>query len=318
MNDSRHLQMIRFSVPQSRVITRAQAIAQGASSTWITDQVVNGLWQRLAQGIYLTHSAPPSWFSKAQAALFLGGSGAFLSHEAAWFLSRMQKRPPQLITVSIPAQRYLKPRPGIRFFRRNDAPALMGRPWHTAPEETALDLIARITDPVDVIGLLTHGFRAGLHPNRVLDALGQRRRFGKRRLVLDLLSEIEDGVESPLEYLYDRDVERAHGLPQSVKQKTQKINQRWIRLDRLFAEFLVRIELDGELAHPGGRTNADTWRDNAVLVKKGEITLRYRWHHVIAQPCETAGQIVAALKRRGWKQEPKLCKPNCQVNNYFP
>ena len=318
MNESRHLQMIRYSVPQSRVITRAQAVALGASSSWITDQVVNGLWQRLAQGIYLTHSAPPSWFSKAQAALLLGGSGAFLSHEAAWFLSRMQKRPPQLITVSIPPQRYLKPRPGIKFFRRNDAPALMGRPWHTTPEETVLDLIAQIKQPVDVLGLLTHGLRTGLHPNRILYALKKRQRFGKRQLVLNLLGEIEDGVESPLEYLYDKDVERAHGLPTSIKQRSQKINGRWIRVDRLIEEYLVRIELDGEVAHPGGRTNSDTWRDNAVLIKYGDITLRYRWHHVIAQPCETAAQIVAVLRRRGWKGEPKKCGPHCAVNNYRP
>src|SRR5690625_888731 len=207
---------------------RAQEVALGATSSWITYQVVNGLLQRPAQGIYRTHFTPLSWLSSGQGALLLGGSGAFLRDEAAWFLSRMQKRPPQLITVSIPPQRYLKPRPGIKFFRRNDAPALMGRPWHTTPEETVLDLIAQIKQPVDVLGLLTHGLRTGLHPNRILYALKKRQRFGKRQLVLNLLGEIEDAAETPLEYVYDKDVERAHGLTASIKQRSQKINRRWI------------------------------------------------------------------------------------------
>ena len=43
----------------------------------------------------------------------------------------------------------------------------------------------------------------------------------------------------------------------------------------------MRVELDGELADAGGRTDDDTWRDNEAVVGTEEITLRYRWSHVV-------------------------------------
>ncbi len=75
----------------------------------------------------------------------------------------------------------------------------------------------------------------------------------------------------------------------------------------------MRCELDGELAHPGGRTDSDTWRDNAVLIERGDITLRYRWGHVALTPCATAAQVAAALRLRGWRGAPRACKPDCPV-----
>jgi len=75
----------------------------------------------------------------------------------------------------------------------------------------------------------------------------------------------------------------------------------------------VRIELDGALAHPDGRTDGDTWRDNAVLIARGEITLRYRWRHVAVTPCVTAVQVSGALRLGGWTGRPHPCGPECAL-----
>lgn len=310
-----HQLAMRFSEPQSRVITAAQARALGISSSWLSRQIQAGHWQRLYQGVYVTHSGPLSWFARAHAALLISQPNAYLSHESAWFLAKMQPSPPRLITVSINRDYALRSRPGVKFFRRSFTPAVTGRLLHTVPEETVLDLIAQTRDRLEVIGKLTEGMRGGMHPNRVLAALSRRGRYRHRALVSNVLSEIEAGVESPLEHLYD-DLERAHGLPQSRKQKSERVDGRWIRADRVFEGYWIRVELDGQLAHPNGRTNLDTWRDNAVMVKHGSITLRYRWHHIVGKRCETAGQIAAALRSRGWRGTPKRCGPNCRIMSY--
>lgn len=288
-----------------------QALAFGVSRSWVTRQVAKGIWQRIFPGIFVTDSARISWFSRAQAAVFLGGFGSYLSHESAWFLNRMQTHGPRIITVSTPSTRYIKPRAGVKFFRRADNPVVHGQIPHTREEDTLLDLLANTTDSTEMVGLLTVGLRARINPNQILQKLGERPRFPRRRLILELLGEASHGVESPLEFLYDRDVESAHGLPKARKQLSQKIGGRWIRADRVYEKYLVRVELDGQLAHPGGRTNTDTWRDNAVLLQQGEITLRYRWLHIMKQSCEVAVQVAAALRNRGWKGALKPCGPGC-------
>ena len=73
----------------------------------------------------------------------------------------------------------------------------------------------------------------------------------------------------------------------------------------------VRAELDGELAHPGRATADDLIRDNDVRLALDEITLRYRWPHVWDTPCLVAGQVAAALQKRGWQKDLMPCSPGC-------
>src|SRR5699024_3518972 len=311
-----HQLAMTFSEPQGRVITTAQARELGISRSWLSRQAQAGLFKRLHRGVFLTHSAAVPWLSQAHAALLIAGPEAFLSHESAWYLAGMQSNIPRRITVSIPAERVLRTRTGIRYFRRNDRPAVTGTPRHTVPEETVLDMIARGNNKIDIVCLLSTAVRENVGAGDIMRALNLRSSFTRAQLVKSLLGEIEDGVESPLEHLYDQDVETAHGLPESTKQHVELIDGRWIRADRIFRGLWVRVELDGQLAHPGGRTNSDTWRDNAVMIKHRDVTLRYRWHHVIGQPCETADQIAAALRSRGWEGRPRSCVPRCSVGAY--
>jgi len=286
-------------------------------SRWAANRRVDaGLWRRLEPGIYLTHPLEPSWRSRARAALLLGGRGAFLSHESAWYLHELTPRAPHTITVGIPRYRRIKPRPGFEFHLRPSGLLVSGALPATAPEETVLDLIERDCDVLDVIGLLTQGFRKRMSRNKILFALERRPRYTQRDLLLNLLGHVDDGVESPLEFSYDTDVEGAHGLPKSRRQVVEKVGSVWIRADRVFDIYHLRIELDGQLGHPGGRTDRDMWRDNAVLLKHGDATLRYRWVNVLGRPCETAAQISVALQQRGWNDNPVKCKPDCTVLEY--
>lgn len=153
----------------------------------------------------------------------------------------------------------------------------------------------------------------GMLPERILTEVELRPRVRHRELLAEVLAPGAESIESPLEYRYGRDVERAHGLPRGSTQIRQLVSGRWIRADRIYKRYGVRIELDGQLAHPFGTTDDDVWRDNAVMLAHHEITLRYRWHHVAANPCATADQLASALRARGWRATLRNCGPRCPL-----
>ena len=298
---------------QAHCVSRAQLLRLGATPTWISHRVASGRWLRLHPGIYVTHTGEPSWPTRASAALLYAGPGAALSHAAAAVRHGFSRTTPDAVDVSVPHGRKVMGQPGLVVHRRWTMPPTGGAPNAVRPAHTVLDLVADCTAIDDVVGWVCAAVRARVGPGEILAALQERGRVGHRALLADILGDVADGVESPLEHRYHHDVERRHGLPRSRLQVRERLGPHRIRADALYEGLGVRAELDGTLAHPGGRTDADTWRDNAVLVERGDLTLRYRWHHVAAMPCETALQIEAALRVRGWPGRAHPCSPGCAV-----
>lgn len=254
----------------------------------------------------------------ALAALRYAGNGAALSHDTAgaWWFDKpgaRRLRDGDSIEVSIPVQRTVLLQPGLVVHRRRSMPELWtGTLTATTAAETAVDLVARAKKEDDVVGILTRASR-DVKSKEIRTAAGRRNILRHRQLLMDVLAEVAEGIESPLEFRYHRDVEVRHGLPRAELQLREKLSGSWIRADCRYRRYRVRIELDGQLAHPGGRTDADTCRDNAALLATAEITLRYRWRHVAANPCGTAAQVAEALRRGGWSGQPTRCGPQCTV-----
>lgn len=303
----------RLATRQDSVVTTAQCLRLGADPGWIARQVRAGHWQRLHRGVLVAHSGPPSWRTRARAALLYAGRGAALSHAAAAYLHEMIPRAPRLIDVCVPRERWVRPSGGIRVHRGARALDKRSGLVVVSRDEATLDLLTGMHTDDDVVGVLCAAVRAGTWPEQILEALERRPTTRRRALVLEMLGLVAEGIESPLEMRYHRDVERRHGLPHAALQQRQVVDGRWIRADRTYEGLGVRSELDGELGHPGGRTDGDTWRDNAVVIERDEITLRYRWSHVRGNSCRTAVQVVAALRSRGWTGVPHPCGPGCPV-----
>lgn len=301
------------------VVTRAQLLAAGVTDKEMRHRAANGSWQRIYPGVYVTHSGRLEWLTRVTAALAYAGPGAAISHSTAsdwWFesASMREQRVDEPVEISVPARRTVRPQGGLQVHRRRPMPEVFGgRVAAVRPDETALDLVVRATTSDDVIGILTRATRRVVHPNAILLALERRGRVHGRQLVVDLLAEVADGVESPLELRYRRDVERGHRLPTAELQVRQRLDRRWVRADCRYRGLGVRVELDGKLAHPGGRTDQDTWRDNAALLESGEITLRYRWRHIAGMPCSVAAQVAAALAKGSWPGAPRPCGPACPL-----
>lgn len=300
---------------QERTITRAQLLDLGAASSWIGRRVAADEWQRLYPGVFVVHNGPVSWDTRARGALLYAGAGAALSLEAAAYVHGMITSPPRRLDVDVPAARRVQDQPGLRIHVRRRMPRAYGRLMTVNPADTVLDLLSSSEGTVDeTIALITSAVRARTWPREILEAAARRRRLRHRDLLHELLGVVAEGVESPLEHRYRRDVEHRHGLPKARLQIRQRVGGLWIRADAVYVDLGVRVELDGRVAHPDGRTDVDTWRDNAVVVERGELTLRYRWRHVAVTPCATAVQVAAALRTRGWSGRLRPCGPGCAAH----
>lgn len=304
--------LARLAAHQEHVLTTAQCVQHGLTRPRVERLVRSGRWQTLHRGVHVVHSGEPSWRTRASAALRHAGAGAALSHESAAVIHRFVTVEPRQIAVVVPWRRHPAPAEGVRIRRRRHPVTVATADLRcTVRAVTLLDLVADARSADDVLGWLTRAVRAGTHPRDVRRALADRPRQRHRRLLLDVLGQVDDGAESPLEGRYHRDVERRHRLPRSTRQGWERLGGGWVRSDCRYVGRGVRVELDGQTGHPGGRTAADTWRDNAALLAHGEITLRYRWAHVALDPCGVAAQVATALRSRGWTGTPARCGPSC-------
>jgi very-short-patch-repair endonuclease len=122
---------------------------------------------------------------------------------------------------------------------------------------------------------------------------------GKKDL-LGLLADLQ-GIESNLEFVFRRDVERAHGLPRGLRQARKERS----RFDLYYEAYRVIVEVDGRRGHVDGRFR-DFRRDNDHATRD-RITLRYGGYDIRGDPCSLAVQLSSALTVRGWDEVMSRC-----------
>jgi len=177
--------------------------------------------------------------------------------------------------------------------------------------DTVLDLVGQARTFDDAYGWISRAVGRRLtSPQSLSKALAGRSRIRWRAWITEALEDAADGVHSPLERNYVHGVERAHGLPTARRQAKRRHSSGTRYLDNLYEEYDLCVELDGFAAHPAESRWRDTHRDNANLVQ-GTQTLRYGWPDVTEHRCQTAAEIAAMLRRRGWTGTLRPCGPGC-------
>lgn len=307
---------------QCGVVSRSQALRAGLSRDMIKFRVRSGWWRPVHRGVYLTFTGAPGRSAQLWAALLAAGPGAILSHETAAELQRLCDQPAETIHVTVPWQRRIAAVGGVSLHRSRRAaqiPLAGGNPPLTAVEETVLDLTQTTATFDDVCGWVMRAIAREL-----TDAVGLRAAMELRTKLRwradlrELISAAADGNHSVLEYRYERDVERAHSLPEPVRQAPfAGPNGRRGRRDRLYKNYGVIVELDGRLAHAAEDQWRDKARDNAAAVT-GQQTLRYGWAQVTRHACATAGEVAQVLQVHGWDGSPRPCSPGCPVQRRRP
>jgi hypothetical protein len=303
---------------QRGVVSRQQALAAGLSKDLIDSRIERGRWQRLHRGVYTVFTGNPSREAILWAALLRAGPGSALCCETAAELDGLFDRPAALIHVTVPASRRVTRLPGIVVHSRLRAgqavhPARL--PPRTRIEETVLDLCDCAVSLDQALSWFMLALGRRLTTQQILlKAAAERTRLRWRDDLVPLLQPSLAGVHSLLEYLYVRDVEKAHGLPPGDRQAPAIRDQHREYRDVLYDEFALIVELDGKLAHPDERRWADIRRDNAAATG-GLITLRYGYREVRLTPCLVAAQVGQVLQIRGWSEKPRRCSSGCPVGS---
>lgn len=264
--------------------------------------------------MYVTHDGPVDVVTRVWGALLHAGDGAVVSHRTAGYLQGLVDDEPAVIDVSVAAAHRVTPRPRVVVHRRRRhrdlARAARSVP-QTTLEETVLDLVEAAEQPDEVVGWVTRACQRRLTTaSRLARAAAARRRLRHRRLVQQVLADVADGVASPLERRYAREVERRHGLPHGERNRRRRVRGRSSYSDVEYRSVRVRVELEGLTYHPSDLSDHDDVRDNDATLG-GDVVLRYGWRAVTRSPCRVAAEIAQLLRARGWQGSSRACGPTC-------
>jgi hypothetical protein len=302
---------------QSGVVTRKQALHAGLSTGSIVSKLRFGRWRQVYRGVYATFTGPVHRKAQLWAAVLYAGPGAELSHETAAELYGLTDRPASVIHVSIPRSRRVQPARGL-LIHISARVGLAQLPQSALPrtsiENTILDLVDSAIKFDDVCGWVTRVFGRGLTSDTALRMAARTRKRLRWRSEFDqMVTAASRGAHSVLEFRYDRDVERAHGLPAAHRQVpfTRPGGARGFR-DRYYGRYGLVVELDGKETHPEENRWTDISRDN-VATASGDSTLRYGWNDVTREACASAAQVADSLRKRGWTGQLKPCSPDCRA-----
>jgi very-short-patch-repair endonuclease len=316
MRIERHFELAKLIEIQRGVITRKQALSWGLTPDAIDWLVHSKRWLLLRRGVYSTLTGELPREATLWAAVLRAGSQAVLSHQTAAELFKITDRQSSLVHVTIPAGRHIAALEGVVLHRSTRLaevrhPTLL--PPRTRIEETVLDLVNQATSFDAAFAVACAACqRRRTTPGRLTEAMTRCKKMRWRAELGVALAEIGSGVHSLLEYKYVRDVERPHGLPRATRQARVVRDGGSAFLDNLYDDYGLCVELDGREAHPDDRRWLDIRRSNAVA-EEGITTVRYSWSDIDRRPCQTAAQVGAALRRRGWTGSIRRCGPACRL-----
>jgi hypothetical protein len=283
-------------------------------------------------GVWATFTGPAPQAARLWAALLYCGEGAVVAGRSALRLSRALEGSVSLVRpgavgapfegcavepvqIAVPHDRRVRRQPGLRVVRRRDLDRLTvgtTQPPRIRLEDSVLDVAEESVRRSEVIGLVTEVLQArATTPARLRAALASRPRHRWRRLLSDVLADVESGVQSPLERHYLHRVARAHGLPRARHNHRERdARGRVVYRDADYEEWGLIVELDGGLAHRASAAFRDRRRDNSAALS-GRLTLRYGWHEVTEDACAVAAEVADGLRRGGWDGVARRCGPSC-------
>lgn len=303
---------------QAGIVSRRQLLRDGTNRATITSKVKSGKWRQVHPGVYATFAGALSRRAELWAAVLYAGRGAIISHETAAEILGIIDRRAATINVTIPVSRQVRAPRGVTIHPSSIVyppwRPFPGYPPHTFSEDTVIDLVNAAEHLDEAIGWVTRAMGKRKTSSYALTAaMSARKRLRWRGEITGFIASAASGTESVLEYRFDRDVVAAHGLPAADRQVAfTKPDGGRGRRDRAYARYRLLVELDGKQYHPEDRRGEDQDRDNDAAAA-GNATLRYGWRDVTAGSCESAAQLYAALRRRGYQGTITRCSPSCRV-----
>jgi very-short-patch-repair endonuclease len=300
MTDYRTL--MALAAAQHGVLLRTQVLTLGFTDRVIERHLREGLWDRVATGLYAVAGSPCDERQTLHGACLLHNGVA--SHASA---GRLWALPTKL---DLPLRPEVTVRRGAT---HSSTLAVVHETAHLDPEDvteqdgipcttvsrTVLDLAGRLAphhlsrlvedlwldDRLDPEGLqcrLSSWARRGRRGTKVL------RRILEDRFGLPL-------VDSELEARFVELV-RSAGLPEPDRQVVQRLSDgQFVRIDFSWCAGRVVVEVDGRRWHARSTTmSSDRKRDNDHTLA-GRVSLRFTWEHVVREPAYVRAALERAL-----------------------
>jgi hypothetical protein len=300
---------------QRGVVANAEARQAGLSVKAVRYRLSSGRWKRVRRGVYATFTGQLPREARLWAAIRRAGPGAMLSHETAAEVHGMLDKPNAKIHITVPHRR----RPaqkrsihGVVIHRSDQSRPQYLPPWvlpRTRIEDTVLDLVVAARGFDEAYGWVARAIvRQLVGKDMLRTALAERSRTRWRSWLTDALADAGEGVLSPLELRYVRDVERAHGLPRAQHQAPREIAGQVHYKDNWYPEFRVCVEVDGPAYHQNEQVGRDNRRDNRNLAEDDTRTFRFGPVEVTELACESAAMVAVTLRRNGWQGNPRPCR----------
>ncbi|WP_141014598.1 type IV toxin-antitoxin system AbiEi family antitoxin domain-containing protein [Nocardioides sambongensis] len=316
-----HDEIRRLLDRQDGLIGRRQALAAGLTPTAIARLLRRRDWVAVHPGVYVDHNGPLTWTQRAWAAVLacwpsgLDAGSALRAHEGP---GRRTARDDGPIEVVVDHRRRVRAPSGVRVRRTRRLEQAIQ--WHLSPPrlryEDAVLALADAGDPLTTVAVLTDAV-GGRRTTaaRLLERVDEIPWLHQRERLGSVLADAATGTCSVLEHAYLTQVERAHGLPRSLRQAEARddAGRRLLR-DVLYGGERPRwrqvVELDGRAFHTSARQrDRDLERDlDASLTDHPTVRLGYP--QVLGRPCLTATKVARLLQRRGWAGEGHPC-PDC-------
>lgn len=305
---------------QDGVVSRRQALRAGLSSDAVRRLVHRRIWRQVYEGVYKTDLEPLTGRAKVHAALLAVGEPAVAATRTALWLAHRDPGPsPADVHVGVLDGRAVKRRAGIivhHYPDLSDRRVLWSAsPPRIRPEVATLDLVHRCRSADAIVATIARSRRDGVTSlEKLRTSLAARPRMHDRELVRDILADVAEGAQSPLER---RDLlnDRAHGIVGGERQVTYRIGSKRQIVDVVFRGNGLRREvvkeLDGRTWHePIAAVFRDMRKDNASE-ERNQSHLRYGWADLADEPCAVALQTHRVLSMHGWRDGLVACSPQC-------
>ena len=301
---------------QDGVVSRRQLLALEVTDSEIERKLRRREWARVHPGVYVEHTGPLTWLQRAWA--------AFSSTRRQPWPDRQRYVP----RSSAATARRTPRRSGSVSTPRGRCEADQASPWsgsadwesstqeHLSPPRQRLEhalvsaASAKAGEDAAVAQLADAVQQGRTTAGRLAAALEECPRLKHRRLLLEILRDVDAGAYSVLERHYLARVERPHGLPTGKRQRRVHQGKHPAFRDVDYVDLATVVELDGRLGHEEA---ADRWADldrDLSAVVAGELTLRAGWGQVL-EPCRLAGIVGGILIARGWISTLRGCSEAC-------
>jgi very-short-patch-repair endonuclease len=264
---------------QFGVVSRAQLESTGVSDSAISRWVAARRLHRIHPGVYALGHGALSLSGRLWAALLYAGPDAVFSHTSAAWLWSLIDAEPRRIHITVPGRRHSLQDVRIHHSRRVEAVDCSGLPV-TSVARTLVDVASKLTSRQLRRALAEADFH-GLLDVRELEATLKHGRPGSKAMRAALRSHLPQ-LAKTLSALEERFVQLCESAGLAIPEVNAKVSR--MRVDALWREERVVVELDGAAAHGGWAAIKRDRERELALRMMGFRMVRYTWDQVTAGP----------------------------------